>query len=98
MRKLITLLVTLLTSLLVASVIQASPVMGLQQLLGFGSTDVTTQQVGPRYYGYGPYGYGPSHDSAIVKEIGQGSPESTTVKGVGSPSYGYGPGPYFGKH
>lgn len=68
-----TLLVAPLISLLMIPVVQASPLMGLQRLLGIGGIDVTTQQNDSRgygnYYGYGPYGGSSSLDFTTVSQL-----------------------------
>ena len=96
MKRKATLFATLLTGLLVASAVQASPFMLFDQLFGMGAPDVTTQGVGP--FGPGEGGWGP----CLSPPCGKAGPSDATAADVtaqgngphagrGEPSYGYGP-------
>ena len=77
MKRRFTLLATLISGLMVASAVEASPMLWLQQLLGMGS-DVTTMSGGagggPWGYGYPGYGWGGypyTSDAAVAGTAGE---------------------------
>lgn len=90
MKRKATLFATLLTGLLVASAVHASPFMLFDQLFGMGAPDLTTQ--GGYGRGYGPNrmgnGYGPQTSSSDVTAA------DVTTQGWGpQPGIGDGWGP-----